>query len=76
MTVRKREAMIKFVADALDKTSLRTAYDARPPYQRNDYLRWIKEAKTDETKQRRLDQMLAELKDGGTYMKMEWKGDV
>ena len=40
---------------------LRAAYEARPPYQRNDYLGWISRAKQDDTKQRRLAQMLDEL---------------
>jgi [protein-PII] uridylyltransferase len=33
---------------------LRAAYDARPPYQRNDYLGWINRAKQDDTRQKRL----------------------
>jgi uncharacterized protein YdeI (YjbR/CyaY-like superfamily) len=51
-----------------------SAYKARPPYQQNDYLGWIARAKREETRQRRLDQMLAELQDGATYMKMRWNG--
>lgn len=50
------------------------AYKARPAYQKNDYLAWIKDAKLDTTRQRRLDQMLSELKDGKKYMKMAWSG--
>lgn len=57
---------------ALDKTGLQAAYDARPPYQRNDYLMWINQAKRPETKQKRLDQMLDELRAGDVYMKMAW----
>ncbi len=63
-----------FVRDALDEEGLREAYDARPPYQRNDYLGWIGRAKREETRQRRLAQMLDELRRGDLYMKMAWGG--
>ncbi|MGR3433920.1 MAG: YdeI/OmpD-associated family protein, partial [Shimia sp.] len=49
-----------------------SAYDARPPYQRNDYLWWINDAKRQDTKQRRLDKMLSELGAGEGYMGMDW----
>ena len=62
------------VRDALESRRLMSAYEARPPYQQNDYLGWIARAKREETRQRRLDQMLAELEDGSTYMKMRWNG--
>jgi predicted amino acid-binding ACT domain protein len=52
---------------------LRAAYDARPPYQRNDYLGWINRAKRDDTRQKRLRQMLAELRAGEGYMNMPWR---
>ena len=60
------------VADALEARGLRTAYDARPPYQRNDYLGWIARAKRPETRDKRLAQMLDELDAGDVYMKMDW----
>ncbi len=60
------------VRDALAANGLMDAYDARPPYQRNDYLMWINQAKRPETKQKRLDQMLDELRAGDVYMKMAW----
>jgi uncharacterized protein YdeI (YjbR/CyaY-like superfamily) len=72
--LRKREDMPDFVRDALDRESLRDAYDARPPYQRNDYLLWINKAKREETKLRHLEQMLDELRGGGVYMGMKWNG--
>ncbi|HHB80457.1 MAG TPA: hypothetical protein ENK83_01725 [Aliiroseovarius sp.] len=62
------------VAQMLTTRGFRGAYDARPPYQRNDYLAWIGRAKRPETRQRRIDQMLAELAAGDTYMKMAWRG--
>lgn len=73
---RPREAMPSAVSEALAARKLRKAYDARPPYQRNDYLHWIKSAKREDTRERRLKQMLDELRDGGTYMKMAWKGSA
>ncbi|WP_236020635.1 YdeI/OmpD-associated family protein [Devosia sediminis] len=71
--LRKREDMPDFVREALEERGLRGKYDARPPYQRNDYLLWINKVKRDETKQKHLEQMLAELEDGDTYMGMKWK---
>lgn len=64
--------MPAFVRRALAKAKLSSAYRERPAYQRNDYLGWITSPKRDETKQRRLEQMLAELERGGVYMKMKW----
>jgi uncharacterized protein YdeI (YjbR/CyaY-like superfamily) len=54
---------------------LMDAYEARPDYQRNDYLGWIAQAKREETRRKRLDQMLDELERGDVYMKMAWRGD-
>ena len=71
--LRKREDMPDFVRDALDARGLRHKYDARPPYQRNDYLLWINKVKRDETKQKHLAQMLDELEAGDVYMGMAWK---
>ncbi len=59
-----------FVLDALERESLMMAYRERPAYQQNDYIGWINSAKRDDTKQKRLKQMLAELEEGGVYMKM------
>jgi uncharacterized protein YdeI (YjbR/CyaY-like superfamily) len=50
------------------------AYQARPPYQQNDYLGWIEQAKREDTRDKRIMQMLDELKSGGLYMKMRWTG--
>ena len=50
---------------------LEALYDERPFYQRNDYLSWIIRAKRPETRQKRLDQMLHELEEGGVYMGMD-----
>ena len=60
----------EFVTEALTQASLKAAYNERPAYQQNDYIGWINSAKRDETKQKRLRQMLEELQLGGVYMKM------
>ena len=73
MPHRPRLTMPDFVHDALIKRRLMDAYLARPPYQRNDYIGWITRARLTATRQKRLKQMLAELKKGDVYMKMEWK---
>jgi uncharacterized protein YdeI (YjbR/CyaY-like superfamily) len=62
-----------FVRAALEEENLLEAYRARPPYQQNDYLGWINQAKREETKMKRLNQMLDELKHGNIYMKMEYR---
>jgi uncharacterized protein YdeI (YjbR/CyaY-like superfamily) len=69
---RPRQSMPAFVRQALEERGLGDAYRGRPPYQRNDYLWWIKSAKQDATKQRRLSRMLDELKRGDVYMGMRW----
>ncbi len=65
--------MPQFVRTALHDAGLMDAYRERPPYQRNDYIGWITRAKKDETKQRRLAQMLDELERGDRYMKMSYR---
>ena len=70
---RPANPMPDFVADALKAEELRDRYDARPWYQRNDYLGWIDRAKRNDTKMKRLRQMLDELKAGDVYMKMAWR---
>ena len=72
--VRDLQPMPDFVAAALRDRGLVGQYQARPAYQRNDYLMWINNAKRPETKQKRLAQMLDELAGGGVYMRMKWNG--
>ena len=67
---RPRHEMPDFVKQALEERGLMDAYRNRPDYQQNDYVGWIVRAKREETKQRRLNQMLDELEKGGVYMKM------
>ena len=61
------------VAQRLADTGLRPAYDARPPYQRNDWLAWIAQAKRPATRDKRIASMLAELEQGHGYMGMDWQ---
>ena len=70
---RPANPMSDAVATALDEARLREAYEARPWYQRNDYLGWIDRAKRPETRAKRLAQMLDELRAGDVYMKMRWR---
>jgi len=62
-----------FVKTALDELGLWEAYRSRPAYQQNDYIGWISRAKRPETRLRRLDQMLEELRAGDAYMKMPYR---
>jgi len=68
---RHQYPMPGFVKQALDEKDLMIAYLARPAYQQNDYLSWITRAKRPETVQKRLNQMLIELEQGGVYMNMK-----
>jgi uncharacterized protein YdeI (YjbR/CyaY-like superfamily) len=68
---RPRHPMPDFVKRALEERGLMGAYKERPAYQQNDYIGWINQAKRQETKEKRLRQMLDELEMGGVYMKME-----
>lgn len=68
---RPRHPMPGFVRRALRDSGLMRAYRERPAYQQNDYLGWINRAKRQETKSKRLDQMLRELEAGGVYMGMK-----
>lgn len=65
--------MPQFVMDALVAAKLRDAYFDRPAYQQNDYIGWIMRAKQEKTRQKRLRQMLDELKGGRLYMKMKYR---
>ncbi|RWM39207.1 YdeI/OmpD-associated family protein [Mesorhizobium sp.] len=71
---RALNSMPEDVRAVLAERGLTAAYDARPDYQRNDYLGWIARAKRPETRQKRLDQMLDELALGGVYMNRAWRG--
>ncbi|MEJ1993354.1 MAG: YdeI/OmpD-associated family protein [Maritimibacter sp.] len=70
---RSQNPMPDEIAARLEDAGLRAAYDARPAYQRNDYLGWIARAKRPETREKRIAQMLEELEGGRIYMKMVWR---
>jgi hypothetical protein len=69
---RPRQTMPAAVRRAILERGLMEAYRARPPYQRNDYLAWIKRAVREPTKEKRLAQMLDELASGDRYMGMAY----
>ena len=73
MPPRPRHEMPDFIHEALQKHGLMDAYLARPTDQRNDYIGWITRARLTPTRQKRLKQMLGELKKGDVYMNMEWR---
>lgn len=63
-----------WVTDAITQRGLARRYRERPAYQQNDYVWWITSPKREDTRQKRLAQMLDELEAGGVYMKMKWNG--
>lgn len=67
---REKHPIPDFVLEALERSKLFDAYRERPAYQQNDYIGWITRAKLPATRQKRLEQMLDELKRGGVYMRM------
>lgn len=70
---RPRYPMPDDMREALRAAGLTDAYDARPPYQRNDYIGWTERAARPETRTKRIAQMLDELEKGDVYMNMAWK---
>ncbi len=67
---RPRQPMPSDVDAALRTAGVLDAYRERPAYQRNDYLAWIGRAQQDETRSKRVAQMVDELREGGVYMGM------
>ena len=68
---RPRHPMPDDVLAELEERGAMSDYEARPFYQRNDYIGWINRAKRVETRAKRIAQMLDELELGGVYMKMD-----
>ena len=68
---RELQPMPDDVREALESRDLMAAYEARPAYQRNDYLGWFTGARRPETRAKRIRQMLDELARGGVYMGMK-----
>lgn len=71
---RPRFTMPEIIREALVREGLMEAYRARPAYQQNDYIGWITRAKRPETVEKRLGQMLEELRMGDKYMAMAYRG--
>jgi hypothetical protein len=71
-TERPRHPMPPLIRLALAREGLVNAYRSRPAYQQNDYIGWITRAVREETREKRLRQMLDELKEGGRYMGMAY----
>jgi len=67
---RPRHPIPDDIREALKNRGLLDAYQNRPAYQQNDYIGWITRAKRVETREKRLQQMLDELEQGGIYMGM------
>ncbi len=72
--VRPRQEMPEDVRRALLAADLMDLYLDRPAYRRDDYLLWIASAKREDTRNRRIAQMLKELEAGGVYMRIPWRG--
>ena len=64
----------EWMTEAIKERGLFAKYRERPAYQQNDYVHWITSPKREETRRKRLNQMLDELEAGGVYMKMKWNG--
>jgi uncharacterized protein YdeI (YjbR/CyaY-like superfamily) len=71
---REIHPMPEDIRQLLKGRGLYDRYEARPPYQQNDYLGWIGQARREGTRSKRIEQMLDELEVGGLYMKMRWTG--
>ena len=70
MSKRPTHNMPDDVRAALRSGGVDADYRSRPHYQRNDYLGWIGRAKQGDTRDKRIAQMVSELKKGGVYMGM------
>ena len=73
---RKIQPLPSYIEKALNDNDVFDDYVKRPAYQQNDYISWIERAKREDTKNKRLAQMIEELKVGGIYMKMEHKSSL
>ena len=64
------------VRERLLREGLMDAFQARPAYQQNNYLGWFTLSKREETRQKHIDQMIDELRDGHLYMGMRYQGQA
>jgi len=70
---RKINSMPGDMEKRLINENLMDAYKRRPPYQQNDYLGWILKARRPETREKRIAQMIEELRSGDRYMGMKYR---
>lgn len=70
LIMRERHPIPEDVMAALKSENVLADFQARPAYQRNDYVGWITRAVRDTTRQKRITQMIDELRKGGIYMNM------
>ena len=73
---RPRYPMPDDIKKALTVGGVTAKYGERPAYQQNDYVGWITRAKLRATRNKRIAQMVAELKKGGVYMGMQHAGSA
>ena len=73
---RPRYPMPDDIKRALAAGGLAAACGERPAYPQNDYVGWITWAKLAATRNKRIVHMVAELKKGGVYMKMQHAGSA
>lgn len=60
------------IRQRMETEKVLAVYRLRPAYQQNDYIGWISRAKRPETREKRIAQMIAELKAGDSYMGMDY----
>ena len=66
------QPMPEDVLQRLLQEDIIAVYQQRPAYQQNDYLAWFLQAKKQQTRQKRIDQMVQELRNGHQYMGMKY----
>lgn len=64
------------MTQALELSGLKSAYNKRPQYQRNEYITWIVEGRREFMRRKRIGQMLEELEDGRTFMGKPWSREA
>ena len=69
--MRERLPMPDDVMAVLKNENVLADFRARPAYQQNDYLGWISRAVREETRVKRITQMVNELRKSGVYMNMD-----
>jgi uncharacterized protein YdeI (YjbR/CyaY-like superfamily) len=69
--MRERNPMPDDILALLKSEQVLDDYMSRPAYQQNDYLGWISRAARVETRLKRINQMIEELRAGGVYMNMD-----